>query len=97
MSLRPANLHSKTLSRTKQNLASQLLWVLRDFHPDGWASLFKAYGGAELQSKGLGEAKLHGVLEARKRRSACGPSKYNPSDPTTFHQAVLVNGITRIH
>lgn len=80
MSLRPANLHTKTPSKIKQNQASQFLWVFgfRDFSPDGWASLFKAYGGAELQSKGLGEAKVHGVLEARKRRGACGPSKVHP-------------------
>lgn len=76
--MRPANLHSKTLSRTKQNLASQLLWVLRDFHLDGWASLFKAYGGAELQSKGMGEAELHGVLEARKERRYLWPLRGIP-------------------
>ena len=83
MNLRLANLHSKTLSKTKQNLASQFFWIqgFTDVSPDGLTSPFKAYGGAEHQSKRLGEAKLFTSWDPGSKERVevpCGHSKIHP-------------------
>ena len=60
----------------------------------------KVYGGAELQSKGLGEAKLFtlwGPGSKEREEVPVAFQRYTLGDPNFFYWALLINDITRIH
>lgn len=53
--------------------------------------------GQNFKARDSVKQSFMGSWKQGKEEVLVAPQRYNPSDPTTFHQAVLVNGITRIH
>lgn len=90
--MRPANLHSKTLSRTKQTWPVNLFGFLETSVQIVGPHYLRPMVGQNFKARDWVKQSFMGSWKQGKEEVPLVLQRYTPGDPTTFHLVLLVNG-----